>query len=54
MPHFQGHLEPTQNSYDWIVGADHRFVNATIEAIGKSINAYAAERGRPAPPPLGG
>jgi limonene 1,2-monooxygenase len=54
MPQFQGHLEPTQNSYDWIVGTDHRFVNATIEAIGKSINAYAAERGRPAPPPLGG
>jgi limonene 1,2-monooxygenase len=54
MPHFQGQLEPTQASYDWIVGTDHRFVNATIEAIGKSINAYAAERGRPAPPPLGG
>jgi limonene 1,2-monooxygenase len=45
MPHFQGHLEPPQASYDWIVGADHRFVNATIEAIGKSINTYAAERG---------
>ena len=23
MPHFQGQLEPTQASYDWIVGADH-------------------------------
>jgi limonene 1,2-monooxygenase len=53
MPHFQGQLEPTQASYDWIVGTDHRFVNATIDAIGKSINEYAAERGRPAPPPLG-
>ncbi len=54
MPHFQGQLEPTQASYDWIVGTDHRFVNATIEAIGKSMSAYAAERGRPAPPLLGG
>ncbi len=54
MPHFQGQLEPTQASYDWIVGTDHRFVNATIAAIDKSIGAYAAERGRPAPPPLGG
>jgi len=54
MPHFQGQLEPTQNSYDWIVGTDHRFVNATVAAIDKSIGAYAAERGRPAPPPLGG
>jgi limonene 1,2-monooxygenase len=54
MPHFQGQLEPTQASYDWIVGTDHRFVNATIAAIDKSIGAYAVERGRPAPPPLGG
>ena len=54
MPHFQGQLEPTQASYDWIVGTDHRFVNATVAAIDKSIGAYAAERGRPAPPPLGG
>jgi limonene 1,2-monooxygenase len=54
MPHFQGQLAPPQASYDWIVGADHKFVNATVEAIGESINAYAAERGRPVPPPLGG
>jgi len=52
IPHFQGQLDPPQQSYDWIVGADHRFVNATIAAIDKSIGQYAAERGRPAPPPL--
>jgi limonene 1,2-monooxygenase len=52
MPHFQGQIGPPQTSYEWIVGAEHRFVNATIEAIGQSMNAYAAERGRPAPPPL--
>ena len=51
MPHFQGQLEPTQASYDWIVGTDHRFV-ATITAIDKSIAEYAAERGEPAPIPL--
>jgi limonene 1,2-monooxygenase len=54
MPHFQGQLEPTQASYDWIIGTDHRFVNATIDAIDKSIGQYAAERGRPAPPSLRG
>jgi limonene 1,2-monooxygenase len=54
MPHFQGQLEPTQASYDWIVGTDHRFVNATIDAIDKSIGQYAADRGRPAPPSLRG
>jgi limonene 1,2-monooxygenase len=52
MPVFQGQMGPPQASYDWIIGAEHRFVNATVEAIGQSINAYAAERGRPAPPPL--
>jgi limonene 1,2-monooxygenase len=52
MPVFQGQMEPPQASYDWIIGAEHRFVNATVEAVGQSINAYAAERGRPAPPPL--
>jgi limonene 1,2-monooxygenase len=54
MPHFQGQLEPPQASYDWIVGTDHRFVNATVSAIEKSMGEYAAERGRPAPPPLSG
>jgi limonene 1,2-monooxygenase len=52
MPHFQGQLTAPQASYDWIVGTDHQFVNATVTAIEKSIGEYAAERGRPAPPPL--
>jgi limonene 1,2-monooxygenase len=54
MPHFQGQLAAPQASHDWIVGADHAFVNATIKAIEKSAAEYAAERGRPAPPPLSG
>jgi limonene 1,2-monooxygenase len=54
MPHFQGQTAPPQASYDWIVGTEHRFVNATVAAIDKSIQSYAAERGRPAPPPLAG
>jgi limonene 1,2-monooxygenase len=54
MPHFQHQLAPVQASYDWIVGSDHRFVAATVGAIEKSMQAYAAERGRPAPPPLAG
>ena len=53
MPHFQGQLAPPQASHDWIVGADHAFVKATINAIDKSMGEYAAERGRPAPPRLG-
>ena len=52
MPRFQGHLEPLQASYDWIVGTDHKFVNATVQAIDKSIQAYAVERGRPVPPSI--
>ena len=47
MPHFQGQLVPPQASHDWIVGADHAFVKATIHAIDKSAEEYAAERGRP-------
>jgi limonene 1,2-monooxygenase len=54
MPHFQGQLAPPQASHDWIVGADHRFVNATLAAIDRSIGQYATERGRPVPPPLSG
>jgi limonene 1,2-monooxygenase len=54
MPHFQHQLVGPQASYDWIVGADHAFVNATISAIDKSAAEYAAERGRPAPPKLAG
>jgi limonene 1,2-monooxygenase len=54
MPHFQGQLAPTQASHDWIVGADHAFVKATLAAIDKSAGEYAAERGRPAPPKLSG
>ena len=54
MPHFQHQLVAPQASYDWILGADHAFVNATLKAIDKSAAEYAAERGRPAPPKLGG
>ena len=54
MPHFQDQLAPTQASYDWILSSDHQFVNATVAAIDKSRAAYAAERGEPAPIPLGG
>ena len=54
MPHFQDQLAPTQASYDWILSSDHQFVNATVAAIDKSRAAYAAERGEPAPTPLGG
>ncbi len=53
MPHFQDQLGPPQASYDWIVGADHRFVLQTVAAIDKSRQAYAAERGDEAPPLLG-
>jgi limonene 1,2-monooxygenase len=52
MPHFQGQLQPLQASYDWIVGTDHKFVNATVHAIDKSIQEYAVERGRPVPPSI--
>ena len=54
MPHFQGQLAAAQASYDWIVGSNHEFVMATISAIDQSRAAYAAERGEPAPVPLGG
>jgi limonene 1,2-monooxygenase len=53
MPHFQGQLAPTQASYDWVMGSGDKFVAATVHAIEKSMSEYAAERGRPAPPPLG-
>ena len=52
MPHFQGQAQPPRASHNWIVGADHKFVNSTIAAIDKSIQQYATERGRPAPPSL--
>ena len=54
MPRFQHQLVAPQASYDWILGADHAFVKATINAIDKSAAEYASERGRPAPPKLAG
>ncbi|MFV0258917.1 MAG: LLM class flavin-dependent oxidoreductase [Acidimicrobiales bacterium] len=51
MPHFQGQLAPTQASYDWIVGSDHAFVQRTVDAIDRSRQEYAKERGEE-PPPL--
>jgi limonene 1,2-monooxygenase len=54
MPHFQHQLVAPQASYEWILGADHAFVKATINAIDRSAAEYASERGRPAPPKLAG
>lgn len=52
MPHFQDQLAPPQASADWIIGSNHQFVLATVNAIDKSRAEYAAERGRDAPPSL--
>jgi limonene 1,2-monooxygenase len=54
IPHFQGQLEPTQASYDWILGTGYQFVGQTVTAIDKARAEYAAERGEPAPIPLAG
>jgi limonene 1,2-monooxygenase len=54
MPHFQGQLGPPQASYDWIVGTEHRFVNATVAAIDRTRADYARARGEAPPPPLAG
>ncbi|MFV0309087.1 MAG: LLM class flavin-dependent oxidoreductase [Desertimonas sp.] len=52
MPHFQDQLAPPQESYDWIVGTDHRFVLQTLHAIDKSRFEYADERGEDRPDAL--
>ena len=44
MPHFQGQLDPPQSSYDWLVGAEGRFVAAATGAIDKAIQDHAAEQ----------
>lgn len=52
MPHFQDQLGPPQESYDWIVGTDHKFVLQTLHAIDKSRFEYADERGEERPDAL--
>ena len=55
MPHFQGQLEPTQASYDWIVGTDYQFVGADAStAIDKSRAEYAGRARRAGAGPLAG
>ena len=44
MPHFNGQLGPVQNSYDRIVGAGTRWVDATLGAQLTAIAAYEEER----------
>ena len=44
MPHFTGQLGPVQNSYDRIVGAGTRWVDATLGAQLTAIAAYEEER----------
>jgi len=44
MPHFTGQLAPVQTSYDLIMGAGTKYVDATLGAQFSSIAAYQAER----------
>jgi limonene 1,2-monooxygenase len=44
MPHFDGSLAPVQTSYDRVVGAGTRWVDATLNAQLTSIAAYEEER----------
>jgi limonene 1,2-monooxygenase len=44
MPHFTGQLEPVQASYDMVVGAGSRWVDATLGAQLTAIAAYEDER----------
>jgi limonene 1,2-monooxygenase len=44
MPHFQGQLAPVQASYDQVVGAGSRWVDATLGAQLTSIASYEEER----------
>lgn len=53
MPYFQNQLGAPQDSHDWIVGTQGKFVQQTVAAIDKSRQEYAAERGEDAPSKLG-
>jgi limonene 1,2-monooxygenase len=44
MPHFTGQLQPVQASYDLVVGAGSRWVDATLGAQLTAIAAYEDER----------
>jgi limonene 1,2-monooxygenase len=44
MPHFTGQLAPVQASYDRVVGAGSRWVDATLGAQLTAIAAYEEER----------
>jgi limonene 1,2-monooxygenase len=44
MPHFTGQLAPAQKSYDRVVGAGSRWVDATLGAQLTAIAAYEEER----------
>jgi limonene 1,2-monooxygenase len=44
MPHFTGQLQPVQASYDHVVGAGSRWVDATLGAQLTAIAAYEEER----------
>jgi limonene 1,2-monooxygenase len=44
MPHFTGQLAPVATSYDRVIGAGSRWVDATLAAQLSTIEAYEAER----------
>ena len=44
MPHFTGQLAPVQASYDRVVGAGSRWVDATLNAQLTAIAKYEEER----------
>jgi limonene 1,2-monooxygenase len=44
MPHFTGQLTAPQDSYDRVVGAGSRWVDATLGAQLTAIAAYEEER----------
>jgi limonene 1,2-monooxygenase len=44
MPHFDGQLQPVQQSYDFIMGGGTKYVDATLNAQFASIAQYQAER----------
>ncbi|MGF1599844.1 MAG: hypothetical protein ACFCVK_23515 [Acidimicrobiales bacterium] len=44
MPHFTGQAAPVQASYDQVVGAGSRWVDATLGAQLTATAAYEAER----------
>ena len=44
MPHFTGQLDSVQRSYDKVIGAGTRWVDATLGAQLTAIAAYEEER----------